>query len=127
MDLVKIKTDDVNRFGKSIQTVTGVITFDGNGVAEVDKNDASRLVEAGYTDPYIVDGNFKSLKSNEVSLGEGNDDDEVDLTPELIQTMSKADLSQLAESQGFDDNEWKKLNATQLKDYLTKKFFPVTE
>ena len=121
--MIKIKTDDVNRWGKSLHLTTGIISFDKEGFSELSENHLDILIKRDVTDPYPVE-NFTPTKEGEVKIdSDSENDEEIELTKESIQKMKMKDLKLIAESQNFNKTEWESLSEYKLKKYLTDKFF----
>lgn len=110
---IKIKTDQKNRFGNSIQTSAGVIAFDKEGYSEVSEDVASKLVTDGYTDPYVVDSDFTPVV-----------EDEVELTPELVGKLKKEELIATLKQLEIPESDFIELKVPELRALLLKTAFP---
>lgn len=111
--MVKIQTSQKNRFGNSIQTSVGVITFDKDGCSEVTEEVASKLVTDGYDDPFVVDKDFKPTV-----------EDEVELTPELISKLKKEELIATLKQIEVPESDYIELKVPELRALLLKIAFP---
>ena len=109
-----------------IVPIDGMITIDGNGIAEVSEQCAKTLVEMTNDWGYLDDTQIVPEETPETSENSADSNDETETEEEGIskQDLAKLSYKQLRETaveSGFPEGEWGKLKKDLLVEYLFKK------
>lgn len=109
-----------------IVPIDGMITIDGNGIAEVSEQCAKTLVEMTNDWGYLDDTQIVPEETPETSENSADSNDETETEEEGIskQDLAKLSYKQLRETaveSGFPEEEWGKLKKDLLVEYLFKK------
>lgn len=110
----KLKTELTHRFGQTITTSEGEISFDKNGIAEV--------TEEVYNGADSIHG-VERIETPAASKEEGPASD-FDFSEKALKTLTMPQLKKIAESALLPAGEWSQLKKDEFVAYILEKVNP---
>ena len=118
MEKFSLKTNKTSRFGRKVNFGGSVVEFNKEGICEVEEKEvASKLTSQYGLEPLGVIENKSEEKEPEVVT----EKTEQETFEDEIRSKTKRELVDLCGDMKFPKDEWEKLNAGDLKNYLIEK------